>query len=193
MKSMKFRIGFYAFLNCWNQFASSVSKSVPFFFLPSYRLFSFFFNHNAVDVPLKFSLFFSLPPPRNGSLEKISKITINVRGTHRCNFAIDDRVIGAARVTRGKIRFTIGTANRAELVPIAVACSLAGLLEPGQSRKIYRCRSSFSFFPLSFEIYPLSGKKRDWLEIFNEKFTRWICRRETLTRRNGKLDQRNRP
>lgn len=96
-------------------------------------------------------------------------------------------------MTRGKIRFTIGTANRAELVPIAVAGSLAGLLEPGQSRKIYRCRSSFSFFPLSFEIYPLSGKKRDWLEIFNEKFTRWICRRETLTRRNGKLDQRNRP
>lgn len=185
---MKFRIGFYAFLNCWNQFASSVSKSVPFFFLPSYRLFSFFFfNHNAVDVPLKFSFFFFFPPRED------LEITINVRGTHRCNFAIDDRVIGAARVTRGKIRFTIGTANRAELVPIAVACSLAGLLEPGQSRKIYRCRSSFSFFPLSFEIYPLSGKKRDWLEIFNEKFTRWICRRETLTRRNGKLDQRNRP
>lgn len=69
-------------------------------------------------------------------------------------------------MTRGKIRFTIGTANRAELVPNAVAGSLAGRLETGQSGKIYRCRPSFYFF------LPLLSKsifywERNRLESFN--------------------------
>lgn len=56
--------------------------------------------------------------------------------THRSYLAIDDRVIRAACVARGKIRFPIDAANRAELVSNAVAGSLAGRLEAGQSENI---------------------------------------------------------
>lgn len=156
MKSMKFRIEFYAFLNCWNQLRAV--KSVLLFTLVSL---DFFFN--AVDVPLKFS---PSPLPVTDLSRRSRDNDQWVRDTHRWNFAIDDRVIGAARVTRGKIRFTIGTANRAELVPNAVAGSLAGRLETGQSGKIYRCRPSFYFF------LPLLSKsifywERNRLESFN--------------------------
>lgn len=61
---------------------------------------------------------------------------MNFRGTHRSYLAIDYRVIRAARVARGKIRFPIDAANRAELVSNAVAGGLAGRLEAGQSESI---------------------------------------------------------
>ena len=61
---------------------------------------------------------------------------VNCRGTHRSYLAIDDRVIGTTRVTRGKISFPISTANRTEFVSNAVAGSLADRLEAGQSKRI---------------------------------------------------------
>lgn len=56
--------------------------------------------------------------------------------TYRCYFAISDRVIRTAGVTRGEIRFTVGTTDWTEFVPIAVAGSLAGRLEAGYSVRV---------------------------------------------------------
>jgi len=56
--------------------------------------------------------------------------------TYRCHFAVSNRIIRTARVTRGEIRSTIGPADWTKFVPIAVAGSLAGRLETRESAEI---------------------------------------------------------
>lgn len=67
--------------------------------------------------------------------------------TYRFHFAVGDRIIRAACVTRGEIRSTIRAADWTELISVAAAGSLTGRLEAGKSAK-----TSISFFKLSFKL-----------------------------------------
>lgn len=61
--------------------------------------------------------------------------------TYRCYFAVNNRIIRAARVTRGEIRSAVDAADWTEFVPIAVASGLAGRLEAGYSVEIQSFQS----------------------------------------------------
>lgn len=81
--------------------------------------------------------------------------------TYRCHFAVSDRIIRAARVTRGEIRFTVGAADWTKFVPIAVAGSLAGRLEARESAEMDRSQDTIPFYVLfSFNLilYPYYTK-----------------------------------
>lgn len=57
--------------------------------------------------------------------------------TYRRHLAVNNRVIRAARVTRRKIRSTVGATDWTKFVPITVAGSLACRLEAGDSVEMF--------------------------------------------------------
>lgn len=71
--------------------------------------------------------------------------------TYRWHFAVGDRIIRAACVTRGEIRSAIHATDWTEFISVAVAASLAGRLEAGKSAE-----TSISLFKLNFKLAKLN-------------------------------------
>lgn len=71
--------------------------------------------------------------------------------TYRCHFAVGDRIIRAACVTRGEIRSAIYATDWTEFISVAAAASLADRLEAGKSAK-----TSISLFKLNFKLAKLN-------------------------------------